>query len=154
MTARPRLFESRAAVAARPQGGGVTELKLPEVNRVVLSGRLTRDPELRYAANGTQVTSFALAFHRRYRTREGVTAEHTGYVTVMCYQRLAEVCAQYLHSGSAVVVEGRLQMREWTSARGEKQQTLEIRAESVHFLDKAPGGGETAESGSTEDPTS
>ena len=117
----------------------MSELRLPEINRVVLSGRLTRDPDRRYASDGTSITLLPLAFHRRYRTREGNVAEHTGYVTVMCYQRLAEVCAQYLHTGSPVVVEGRLQMREWTGARGEKHQALEVRADSVHFLEKAAG---------------
>lgn len=131
----------------------MTELRMPELNRVVLSGRLTRDPDKRYAQDGTAITSLPLAFHRRFRTRDGNMSEHTGYVTVMTYQRLAEVCAQYLHTGSAVVVEGRLQMREWTSARGEKHQSLEIRAESVHFLDKAPVAGASAETGSGEDPT-
>jgi len=131
----------------------MSELRLPEINRVVLSGRLTRDPDRRYASDGTAVTTLPLAFHRRYRTRDGKSAEHTGYVTVMCYQRLAEVCAQYLHTGSAVVVEGRLQMREWANARGEKQHTLELRAESVHFLEKAPAGGEFAEPGAAEDPS-
>jgi single-strand DNA-binding protein len=131
----------------------MSELRLPELNRVVLSGRLTRDPDRRYASDGTAVTSLPLAFHRRYRTRDGKSAEHTGYVTVMCYQRIAEVCAQYLHTGSAVVVEGRLQMREWANARGEKQHTLEVRAESVHFLEKAPAGGEIVEPGAAEDPS-
>ena len=131
----------------------MSELRLPELNRVVLSGRLTRDPDRRYASDGTAVTSLPLAFHRRYRTRDGKAAEHTGYVTVMCYQRLAEVCAQYLHTGSAVVVEGRLQMREWANARGEKQHTLEVRAESVHFLEKAPAGTTSDDPGATEDPS-
>jgi single-strand DNA-binding protein len=129
------------------------ELKLPEVNRVTLSGRLTRDPDKRYAADGTEVTRFTLAFHRRFRSSEGKWSEHTGYVGVVCYQRLAEVCATYLRSGSPVLVEGRLQMREWTTERGEKRQNLEVRAESVHFLEKAPGGGEPAVS-APEDPTS
>ncbi len=131
----------------------MSELRLPELNRVVLSGRLTRDPDRRYASDGTTVTSLPLAFHRRYRTRDGKAAEHTGYVTVMCYQRLAEVCAQYLHTGSAVVVEGRLQMREWANARGEKQHSLEVRAESVHFLEKAPAGAQSDDPGATEDPS-
>jgi len=131
----------------------MSELRLPELNRVVLSGRLTRDPDRRYASDGTAITTLPVAFHRRYRTREGATAEHTGYVTVMCYQRLAEVCAQYLHTGSAVVVEGRLQMREWTSARGEKHQTLEVRAESVHFLEKAPDSGHPSDVAPSEDPS-
>jgi single-strand DNA-binding protein len=116
----------------------MTELKLPEVNRVMLSGRLTRDPDQRYAPDGTPVTSFSIAFHRRYRGRDGKMAEQTGYATIVTYQRLAEVCGQYLKKGSAVLVEGRLQMREWASSRGEKQQRLEVRGESVHFLECTP----------------
>jgi single-strand DNA-binding protein len=130
------------------------ELKLPEINRVSLSGRLTRDPDKRYAGDGTAMTSFSLAFNRRFRTQDGVWTEHTGYVTVMSYQRLAEVCAKYLHTGSPVLVEGRLQMREWATSRGEKRQSLELRAELVHFLEKAPGPGEEPEAGVPEDPTS
>ena len=131
----------------------MSELKLPEINRVVLSGRLTRDPDKRYVQDGTPVTNFSLAFHRRYRSREGTWSENTGFVTVMCYQRLAEVVAQYLRAGSPVVVEGRLQMREWTSTRGEKRQSLELRAESVHFLEKAAAG-DVPEGATSEDPTS
>ena len=132
----------------------MSELRLPEINRVVLSGRLTREPDRRYASDGTAITTLPLAFHRRYRTQKGAAAEHTGYVTVMCYQRLAEVCGQYLHTGSAVVVEGRLQMREWKTARGESRQALELRAESVHFLEKAPAAGQEPEPVAPEDPTS
>ena len=129
----------------------MSDVRLPEINRVVLGGRLTRDPDKRYASDGTTITTLPLAFHRRYRNRDGGLGEQTGYVTVTCYQRLAEVCAQYLHTGSPVLVEGRLQMREWTSSRGEKRQAIEIRAESVHFLEKAHGA--DAPEGSTEDPT-
>lgn len=133
----------------------MSELKLPEINRVTLSGRLTRDPEKRYASDGTPVCTFTLAFHRRYRSREGSWEEHTGYVTVTSYQRLAEVCAQFLRTGSPVLVEGRLQMREWTTARGEKRQSLEVRAESVHFLEKVTAASaELPGLGPIEDPTS
>lgn len=131
----------------------MSELKLPEINRVTLSGRLTRDPDKRYVQDGTPVTNFSLAFHRRYRNRAGEWEENTGYVTVMCYQRLAEVVAQYLRAGSPVVVEGRLQMREWATTRGEKRQTLELRAESVHFLEKAASG-EGPDGATSGDPTS
>ena len=116
----------------------MSELRLPEVNRVLLSGRLTRDPDRRYGADGTPVTSFSLAFHRRWRGRDGRAAEQTGFVIVMTYQRLAEVCGQYLKRGSPVLVEGRLQMREWTTPQGEKRERLELRGESVHFLEQAP----------------
>lgn len=118
----------------------MTELKLPEINRVMLSGRLTHDPERRYASDGTPVTSFQLAFHRRYRGRDGRAGEQTGFVTVRSYQRVAEVCGQYLHKGSPVLVEGRLQMRAWNAAGGRSRTRLELRAESVHFLEKAPAG--------------
>jgi single-strand DNA-binding protein len=118
----------------------MSELKLPEINRVLLSGRLTRDPDRRYAADGTAVTSFGLAFHRRYRGRDGRPAEQTGFVTVLTYLRLAEVCGQYLKKGSAVLVEGRLQMREWTTPRGDTGTRLEVRGEMVHFLERRPDG--------------
>ena len=129
----------------------MSELKLPEINRVLLSGRLTRDPEQRYAADGTAVTSFGLAFHRHYRARDGSAAEHAGFVTIMTYQRLAEVCAQYLKKGGAVLVEGRLQMREWTMPQGTRGSRLEVRGEMVHFLERRPAG-TPPESGETEPP--
>ncbi len=132
----------------------MSELRVPEINRVTLSGRLTRDPDKRYASDGTEVTRLDLAFHRRSRSREGQWSEQTGFVTVICYQRLAEVCAKYLRTGSPVLVEGRLQMREWTGARGEKRQTIELRADSVHFLEKATADGEETGPGVPEDPTS
>jgi len=136
---------------ATSDGGTVTELKLPEINRVLLSGRLTRDPERRYAADGTEVTSLDLAFNRHYRGRDGRLAEHAGYVTVVTYQRLAEVCVQYLRKGSAVLIEGRLQMREWATPQGAKRQRLEIRGESVHFLEKSPAHGAPETAGGAED---
>jgi single-strand DNA-binding protein len=73
----------------------------------------------------------------------------------MTYQRLAEVCGQYLHKGSAVLVEGRLQMREWVASPGGKRQRLEIRGESVHFLEKGAGAPPTggAPAGQSEEGT-
>ena len=118
----------------------MSELKLPEINRVLLSGRLTRDPDRRFASDGTAVTSFGLAFHRRYRARDGSPAEQAGFVTITTYQRLAEVCGQYLKKGSAVLVEGRLQMREWATPGGGKGSRLELRGEMVHFLERRPDG--------------
>jgi single-strand DNA-binding protein len=114
----------------------VTQLKLPEINRVLISGRLTRDPDRRYASDATAITSFGIAFQRHYRGRDGKLAEHTGYVTVVTYQRLAEVCAEYLRKGSAVLVEGRLQFREWAGPKSERRTKLEVRGEMVHFLEK------------------
>ena len=120
----------------------MTGLRLPEINRVILGGRLTCDPEARYAGDGTPITSLALAFHRGFKGRDGQPMEETGYVTVRTYQRLAEVCGQRLKQGSPVLVEGRLQMREWKDGQGGRQTRLEIRAENVHFMEQAPSAAE------------
>jgi single-strand DNA-binding protein len=127
----------------------MSELKLPEINRVLLTGRLTRDPDRRYAADGVAVTRFDIAFHRRFRARGGQVGESTGFITVGTAHRLAEVCGEYLKKGSAVLVEGRLQQREWQTPRGEKRNRLEIQADNVHFLERRSGplegeGGETS----------
>lgn len=116
----------------------MSELKLPEINRVLLSGRLTRDPDKRTAQDGTAVTSFDLAFHRRFRNRDGSFGEQTGFVTVLTYQRLAEVCGEYLKKGSPVLIEGRLQFREWKGEKGERRTRLELRADMAHFLERRP----------------
>ena len=127
----------------------MSELKVPEINRLTLAGRLTRDPDRRYASDGSAVTRFDIAFHRRFRTRTGQVGESTGFVTVNTYQRLAEVCGEYLKKGSPVLIEGRIQIREWQTPQGENRNRLEIQAEMVHFLERrpeAPG----AEGGSAE----
>lgn len=123
----------------------MTELKLPEINRVLISGRLTRDPDKRYAPDGTPVTTFDLAFHRRFRNKDGSYGEQAGFVTVITYQRLAEVCGEYLRKGSPVLAEGRLQFREWKNEKGERRTRLEIRAELVHFLGRRQGEGASEE---------
>ena len=118
----------------------MSELKLPEINRVQLGGRLTRDPDKRYATDGTPVTTFTIAFHRRWRGKDGAIAEQTGFTPVVTVQRLAEVCAEHLRKGSAVLVEGRLQMREWAAPGGEKRSRLEVRADMVHFMEWPESG--------------
>jgi single-strand DNA-binding protein len=117
----------------------MTELKLPEINRVLISGRLTRDPDKRFAPDGTAVTTFDLAFHRRFRNKDGSYGEQTGFVTVVTYQRLAEVCGERLKKGNPVLTEGRLQFREWKTQKGERRTRLEIRGDLVHFLERKPG---------------
>jgi single-strand DNA-binding protein len=119
----------------------MTELKLPEINRVLISGRLTRDPDKRYGPDGTPVTAFDLAFHRRFRNKDGSFGEQSGFVTVLTYQRLAEVCGEYLRKGSPVLAEGRLQFREWKTGKGERRTRLEVRAEQVHFLERKVNDG-------------
>ena len=107
----------------------------PNLNKVFLIGRLTKDPELRYTPSGQAVTTFRLATNREYMTKEG-KKEETCYVTVVSWGKQAEVCAEYLKKGNLVFVEGRLQYRTWETQEKEKRSTLEVRLENFQFLEK------------------
>ena len=106
-------------------------------NLVVLMGNLTKEPELRYIPSGNAVCSFGLAINRTYKDSEGEKQEDVTFVDVVCWNRLAEATAQYLHKGSPAFVEGRLQQRSWETEDGGKRHKLEVVARSVKFL----GGG-------------
>jgi single-strand DNA-binding protein len=109
--------------------------RLPELNCVILSGRLTRDPEIRYSPAGIAVALLPLALNRRLRDANGDWREETSYVTVSVFRRLAEFARERLHRGSAVVVEGRLHSRVWTGADGRTRKVLEVRGDRIQFLD-------------------
>ncbi len=119
-----------------------SEVRLPALNKVMLVGRLTRDPELRYAGSAA-VTNLGLAVNRRYKDKSGEWKDDTCFVTVVFWEKQAELAQQYLKKGSAVYVEGRLQSRSWDSKEGEKRTTLEIRGDRVEFLDRLARRGET-----------
>lgn len=115
------------------------------LNRVVLIGRLTQDPELRYTNSGTAVASFSLAVDR---ARTGPNGEReTDFINIVVWQKQAELCAQYLHKGRLAAVDGRLQIRSYDNREGQKVRVAEVVAESVRFLDRGdgpnatPGGG-------------
>jgi len=118
----------------------MADLRLPNLNRVFLAGRLTRDPELRYTPSGTAVSTLPLAVNRRYRDQSGEWRDDTTYVNVIAWQDLAERCSKSLGKGSAVLVEGRLQSRSWETADGQKRSVIEVRADRVQFLDKVESG--------------
>lgn len=113
----------------------MAEVRLATLNKVMLVGRLTRDPELRAIPNGTPVATLGLAVNRRYKDQSGEWKDDTCFVNVVAWQKQAELAKQYLHKGSAVYVEGRLQSRSWEK-EGEKRSTLEVRADRIEFLDK------------------
>ncbi len=96
------------------------------LNRVMLLGNLTRDPELRYTPNGTAVCNFGLATNRRWTTNEGDEKEAAQFHRVVAWAQLAELCAQLLYKGAKVYVGGRIQYREWTGDDNVKRQTTEI----------------------------
>ena len=113
------------------------------LNRVLLIGNLTRDPELRYIPSGQAVTTFTLAVNRAYMANTGEKKEETSFVRVVVWAKRAEVCHEYLKKGSPVFVEGRLQSRSWDAPDGTKRSTIEVVAQNVQFL--ARGSGKPAE---------
>jgi single-strand DNA-binding protein len=107
-------------------------------NRVLLMGNLTRNPEIRYTPSGTAVADLGLAINENFKNKAGETVEQTCFVDVVVWGRQAETSAEYLHKGSPVFVEGRLQLDQWESQQGEKRSKLRVRADRVQFLG-APG---------------
>ncbi|HAD82894.1 MAG: hypothetical protein A2509_09895 [Candidatus Edwardsbacteria bacterium RIFOXYD12_FULL_50_11] len=114
------------------------DLKLAELNRVFIIGRLTKDPEVRQTSNGTPVTNFTIAINRKYKSLSGELKEDTTFVGIVAWQKLAELCKQFLAKGRAVLVEGKMQNRSWETEDGQKRSTLEIRADRIEFLDREP----------------
>jgi single-strand DNA-binding protein len=119
---------------------------MANLNKVLLMGRLTRDPELRYTPNGAAVTDLPLAINRTYSTKDGDRREETLFVDVTVWNRQAETCCQYLKKGRAVHVEGFLKTETWDDkTTGDKRSKTKVEAERVQFLDsrrdEAGGGG-------------
>jgi single-strand DNA-binding protein len=108
--------------------------RMPNLNQVLLVGRLTRDPELRHTAGGTPVTNFTLAINKRYRDPSGELKEEASFINVVAWQKLAELCAENLRKGSPGLVEGRLTSRSWETQDGQKVNVVEVRARRVQFL--------------------
>ncbi len=107
-------------------------------NKVLLMGNLTKDPELRYTPQGTAVVNLRMAVNRKFRTKDQDLKEEVCFITAVAWNKQAEVCNQYLHKGSSVFVEGRLQSRSWEDNTGAKRSVIEVRAERVQFMG-APG---------------
>jgi single-strand DNA-binding protein len=114
----------------------MADVRLAAVNKVLLTGRLTRDPELRYTPNGASVSSFSLASSRRYKAQDGEWKEIVAFINVVAWGKLAVLASEYLKKGSAAFVEGRLHSRSWQTEDGQKRSMLEVRAERIQFLDR------------------
>lgn len=113
------------------------------VNRVVIVGNLTRDPELKHTPSGTPVCSLRVAVNSRRKDQSGQWVDKPNYFSVSVFGQQAESCAQYLQKGRPVAVDGRLEWREWES-EGAKREAVEIVADSVQFLGSRDGGGESS----------
>lgn len=120
-------------------------------NKVLLMGNLTKDPELRYTPQGTAVVNLRMAVNRRWKDKTGESKEEVCFITVVAWDKQAEVCNQYLRKGAPVFVEGRLQSRSWEDNTGGKRSVVEVRAERVQFLSSSQGAsGASGASGARE----
>jgi single-strand DNA-binding protein len=120
------------------------------LNKAIVYGNLTRDPELKSLPSGIKVTSFSLATNRTWKDKNGARQESVDYHNIVLFAKLAELAAQYLKKGSSVMIEGRMQTRSWDDATGKKYRT-EIIGESMQFGPRASGapasGGYSAPAG-------
>ena len=106
------------------------------MNKIMLIGRLGKDPELRYATNGSPIVNLRIATDESYTDRDGNNVDRTEWHTVIVFQRQAEACHTYLKKGSFVFVEGSLQTRKWQDQQGQDRYTTEIKATRIQFLDR------------------
>ncbi len=119
------------------------------LNRALIIGNLTRDPELKSLPSGIQVTSFSVATNRVWKDKNGAKQESTDYHNVVVFGRQAETAAQYLRKGSNVLVEGRMQTRSWDATDGSKKYRTEIVADRVQFGSRPGGASGAPQAGTT-----
>ncbi|WP_136795786.1 single-stranded DNA-binding protein [Desulfosediminicola ganghwensis] len=110
------------------------------INKAILVGNLGADPEIRYTQSGTSVATFNVATTERWKGQDGQMQESTEWHRIVAWARLAEICGEYLHKGSRVYVEGKIQTRKWQDQNGNDRYTTEIVAREMKML--SPRGGE------------
>jgi single-strand DNA-binding protein len=111
------------------------------LNKVLLMGNLTRDPEVKYTPKGTAVGDLAIAINDTYKAQDGTIKETVTYVDIEVWGRAAENCKQYLTKGRPIFVEGQLRLDQWETPQGEKKSRMKVRADRVQFLGGGGGGG-------------
>ncbi|RXT08881.1 single-stranded DNA-binding protein [Ammoniphilus sp. CFH 90114] len=122
------------------------------INRVILVGRLTKDPELRYTPSGVAVTTFTIAVDKQFKNAQG--EREADFISVVAWRQTAELCAQYLKKGSQTGVDGRLQSRSYDNKEGKRVYVTEVVAENVQFLSPAGERREGGGSGYSSPPAS
>ena len=124
---------------------------MASLNKVMLIGNLTRDPEVRYTPKGTAITEISLAMNRNYTTETGEKREEVTYVEVTLFARLGEIAAEYLKRGRPVFIEGRLRLETWDDkTSGQKRSKLSVVAEGLQLLGSREGGGGPPQGGGSE----
>lgn len=121
------------------------------LNRVELLGRLGRDPELKYTAQGLAVATFSMATSRGWKKADGTFEESTEWHRIVCWERIAEQANEKLHKGSRVYVDGRIQTREYTSGDSQKRFATEIVAQFIIPLERSEAGGPSVPGGEAEE---
>lgn len=114
----------------------MADLKMPELNNVVIAGNLTKDPIFRETSNNTPVSNFHIAANRRYKDSSNQWQEDVCYVGVVAWNKLADSCKDRLKKGSAVLVDGELQSRTFKTEDGNNRTIVEIKAKRIQFLNK------------------
>ncbi len=114
---------------------------MPNLNRVLLMGNLTRDPELRYTPNNQAVCNVGIAVNRRWRNQQGEQQEETTFVDCEAWGRAAEVINQYMKKGRPIFVEGRLKLDQWQDKDGGNRSKLKVVVENFQFVDSREGDG-------------
>jgi len=115
---------------------------MPNYNKVILMGNLTRDPEVKYTSGGTAIAKLGMAINRRWRGQDGQTQEETTFVDVDAFGRQAETVGQYLKKGRPIMIEGRLKYDQWEDKQtGQKRSKLGVVLERFEFLDSRSDGG-------------
>jgi single-strand DNA-binding protein len=109
---------------------------MPSLNMVMIIGNVGKEPEMRFTPNGKPVTSFSVATNRVYSSAAGERKEETEWFNIVVWNKLAELCNQFLGKGRLVYIEGRMQNRSWDGQDGQKHYRTEVIAEQVIFLDK------------------
>ncbi len=115
----------------------MADLKMPEINYVIVAGNLTKDPIFRQTTNSTPVVNFSIASNRKYKDSTNQWQEDVCYVGIVAWNKLAESCRDRLKKGSAVLVDGELQSRSWKSDEGHNRSIVEIKARRIQFLNKS-----------------
>ena len=114
----------------------MVNLKMPDINNILIAGNLTGDPVLRETSNGTPVANFYIAANRKFKDNTGQWRENVCFVGVVAWYKLAESCFEYLKKGAAVMVEGELQSRNWKNEDGSNNNVVEIKARRIQFLNR------------------
>ncbi|HQF43141.1 MAG TPA: single-stranded DNA-binding protein [Ignavibacteriaceae bacterium] len=120
----------------------MADLKMPEINYVIVAGNLTKDPVFRETTNRTPVVNFSIASNRKFKDSSNQWQEDVCYIGVVAWNKLAESCRDRLRKGSAVLVDGELQSRSWKSDDGHNRSIVEIKARRIQFLNKRLIGSE------------